>query len=51
MTKHLSADVSLNETIIAQVGCAGKTIIELLTSSPLGMVKTNVTSMSSGSIV
>ena len=32
----------VNETVIAQVGCTGKTIIDFTTSSPAGMSKTNI---------
>jgi hypothetical protein len=37
-----------NETVIAQVGCAGKTIVEFTTSSPTGLIKTNIINPSTG---
>lgn len=37
-----------NETVIAQVGCPGKTISEFTTSSPIGLIKTNIINPSTG---
>jgi hypothetical protein len=40
--------VFTNETVIAQVSCAGKTIIDFITSSPVGMTKTVIANPSTG---
>lgn len=37
-----------NETVIAQVGCAGKTIVEFTTSSPIGLTKSAIINPSTG---
>jgi hypothetical protein len=37
-----------NETVIAQVGCTGKTITEFTTSSPIGLIKSSITNPSTG---
>ena len=42
------AGVLANETIIAQVGCPGKTIPEFITSSPMGLIKTAISNPSTG---
>ena len=40
--------VLVNETVIAQVGCSGKTIDDFTTSSPVGMTKTSIANPSTG---
>ena len=40
--------VFVNETVIAQIGCSGKTIIDFTTSSPAGMSKTTIMNTSPG---
>lgn len=38
----------MNETVIAEVGCLGRNVTEFVTSSPLGMTKTTITTISPG---
>lgn len=40
--------VFVNETVIAEVGCGGKIIIDFTTSSPAGMSKTTIRNTSPG---
>jgi len=37
-----------NETVIAQVGCAGRTIVEFTTSSPIGLIQTAIANPTTG---
>ncbi|CAF4481507.1 unnamed protein product [Rotaria sp. Silwood2] len=37
-----------NETVIAQVGCPGKSIVEFTTSSPIGLIKSAIINPSTG---
>ena len=38
------------ETVIAQIGCSGKTIVEFTTSSPIGLIKSAIMNPSTGYI-
>lgn len=40
-----------NETVIAQIGCVGKTIVEFTTSSPIGLIKSAIMNPSTGTII
>ena len=37
-----------NETVMAQVGCTGKAIVEFITTSPIGLVKSAIINPSTG---
>ncbi|CAF1238732.1 unnamed protein product [Adineta steineri] len=40
--------VQLNETVIVQTYCPGQTIVDIVTSSPIGMTHSNISNPSSG---
>ena len=39
---------NITEYVIVQVGCTGKTIIDMVTSSPIGLLKSNLVNQSTG---
>ena len=39
---------TITEYVIAEVGCTGKTIIEFVTNSPIGMTKSIIQNPSTG---
>jgi hypothetical protein len=43
--------VLTNETVIAQIGCAGKNITQFTTSSPIGLSQSAIMNPTTGTII
>lgn len=48
LEKSFVTDESTTETVVAEVTCTGKTIVEFVTSSPIGLRKSAILNPSTG---
>ena len=48
ISKSYLLGVSLTETVIAQTYCAGQSVVDFVTSSPIGMTHSVISNPSSG---
>ena len=48
ISKNYLLDVSFTESVIAQTYCAGQSVVDFVTSSPIGMTHSVIANPSSG---